>query len=214
MAGPSQATKSLRVCLPAPQICLARSWCMRTISATASASARSHVSPRSFGRRRTPSRRRGSYRRSSHLGRMSAADSAPCRRAPHNPASRPLGKTGRKVRMCRQCPVRNVRSASRRTGPLRPGRARLQGSPCSSRDARFAPARRTLLQALHCRTQVLSRAHRAARASATNAISARVGRQHQMRRALRPRRVLRRVHSAMKAEEMCGERSPGGISAA
>ena len=119
--------------------------------------------------------------------------------------------------MCRRRPARSVPLASRRTRQLHPGRARLQGSPCHSRDAKVAAARRTTpLRAPHCRAAVLPRARRAAiKVSATNAMCARVGRQHQTRPALRPQRASRRVHSAMKAEEMCGgERNPDGISAA
>ena len=215
MADRFQATKSRHVCLPAPQICLARSWCVPTISAAASASARSRANRPSFGRRRTLSRRHGSCRRSSRLAQMSAAGSASCRHTPHNPVSRSQDETDRKV--CRRRLARNVPSASRRTGPLHPGRAQLQVSPCSSRDAKVVPACRTPLQAPQCRAQVLPRARRAAiKVSATNAISARGGQQHQTRPAPRPQRVLRQVHRAMKmkAEEMCGEHSLGGISAA
>jgi hypothetical protein len=68
--------------------------------------------------------------------------------------------------------------------------------------------------ALRCRAQALNRARRAVRVSAINAISARVGRQHQMRQVLRPRQAPRQVRSAMKAKEMCAARSLAGISAA
>ena len=108
--------------------------------------------------------------------------------------------------------AQNLASASRPTGLARLRKARLPGSPCSSKDARAALACRALHQPVRAQ-------HRescaAIRASVTNAIRARVGRKHhQMRLVLRLRRVPHRVHSAMKAEEMCGERSLGGISAA
>ena len=210
MADPFQATKSRRVCSPARQICLAPPWCGRTIFATASVSARSRANRHSFGRRRTPSRRPGSCRRCSLLGRMSAAGSAPCRRVPLNPAPRLQNKTDQVVLVHRRL-AQNLASASRRTGPARPGKARLPGSPCSSKGARAALACKALRQPV----RALHRESCAAiRASATNATSARVGRPHQMRPVLRPQRAPRRVHSVMKAEEMCAEPSPGGISAA
>jgi HD superfamily phosphodiesterase len=151
--------------------------------------------------------------------------------------------------------AQNLASASRPTGLARLRKARLRGSPCSSKDGRAALACRALhrpvraphrencgairasatatkarlpgspwsskdagaalaCRALHQPVRALHRENCAATIRATNAISARVGRQHQTRPALRLRRVPHRVHSAMKAEEMCGERSLGGISAA
>jgi hypothetical protein len=140
---------------------------------------------------------------------MSAAGSAPCRRVPRNLVPRLQNKTDQEVLMHRRL-AQNLASASRPTGLARPGKARLPDSPCSSKDAKAALA----CKAQHQPVRALHRESCAAiRASATNATSAKVGRQHQARLALRPRRVPHRVHSAMKAEEMCVEPSPGGISA-
>ena len=205
---PIPTYESRRVCSPAPQICLARSWCGRTISVTASVFARSPANRRSFGRRRTRSRRRGSCRCCSRLARMSAAGLAPCRLVPRNPVPRSQDKTDRKVRMRRRRLARNLPPAGRRM--LHPDRAQLLGNPRSSRGAKAAPACRNLPQALRYPTQVRCAA---IKTSATNAICARVGRQR-TRPVRRPQRALRPVRSAMRAEEMCAERSPGVTSAA
>jgi hypothetical protein len=119
------------------------------------------------------------------------------------------------VRMRPRRKARYLPPANCRTGPPRPTKARFRGSPCSSRDAKAARARRVPPQALGHRGQALHWESCAAiRVSAINAICAKVAPRHQTRPVPRlARRALRRVHSAMKAQGMCAERSPGVISA-